>query len=73
MLYRNAEDAKRNEDESGERLLWHIHTRLQEELEKKAEPGLALSRALGATRCREFVSVNKVPSEARCIDECTTV
>jgi hypothetical protein len=42
VLYRNAEDAKRNEDESGERLLWHIHTRLQEELEKKAEPGLAL-------------------------------
>jgi hypothetical protein len=42
VLFRNAEDAKRNEDEGGERLLWHIHTRLQEELEKKAEPGLAL-------------------------------
>ena len=46
VLFRNLEDAQRSGDEGGARLISHIHTRLQEELEKKAAPALALLHKL---------------------------
>ncbi len=46
VLLRNLEDARRDDDEGGARLLAHIHTRLQELLEGRAEPALALLHKL---------------------------
>mmetsp|Transcript_39830 Transcript_39830/g.79647 ORF Transcript_39830/g.79647 Transcript_39830/m.79647 type:complete len:341 (-) Transcript_39830:168-1190(-) len=42
VLLRNMEDARDAGDEDGERLLSHLHTRVQEEMEGRAEPALAL-------------------------------
>ena len=42
-------DAKEAEDEETLRILTHVHTRLQEELEKKTEPALALLHKLTRT------------------------
>jgi hypothetical protein len=49
VLMRNLQDAQASGDEGGARLLWHIHTRLQEELEKRTEPALALLHKLTRT------------------------
>ena len=46
VLLRNLEDAERDGDEGGARLMSHIHTRLQELLEGEAEPALALLHKL---------------------------
>jgi hypothetical protein len=46
VLLRNLEDAQRDNDEGGVRLLTHIHTRTQELLEGRAEPALALLHKL---------------------------
>jgi len=46
VLLRNIEDATAAGDEGGVRLLTHIHTRVQEEVEGKAEPALALLHKL---------------------------
>ena len=46
VIMRNMQDAKDAGDEGGERLLMHLYTRLQEELEKKTEPALALLHKL---------------------------
>ena len=46
VLSRNMADAKAAEDEETLRILTHVHTRLQEELEKKTEPALALLHKL---------------------------
>jgi len=46
VLLRNLEDAQRDGDEGGARLMAHIHTRLQELLEGQAEPALALLHKL---------------------------
>jgi len=49
VLAKNIEDARSSGDETTERLLCHIHTRLQEELEGKADPALALLHKLTRT------------------------
>ena len=49
VLSRNMADAKEAEDEETLRILTHVHTRLQEELEKKTEPALALLHKLTRT------------------------
>ena len=49
VLFRNMEDARKEGDNTTEKLLSHIHTRLQEELEKKSEPGMALLHKLTRT------------------------
>ena len=46
VLLRNQEDARASGDEGGERLMIHLHSRLQEELEKRSEPALALLHKL---------------------------
>ena len=46
VLLRNIEDAESAGDEGGARLLQHIHTRVQEELEGTVEPALALLHKL---------------------------
>ena len=46
VLLRNLEDAQRDGDEGGVRLISHIHTRLQELLEGQADPALALLHKL---------------------------
>ena len=46
VLLRNINDAEASGDEGGARLLSHIHTRVQEELEGKADPALALLHKL---------------------------
>ena len=46
VILRNMQDAQASGDETGTRLLQHIHSRLQEELEKKTEPALALLHKL---------------------------
>jgi len=46
VLLRNIADAESSGDEGGARLLSHIHTRVQEELEGKADPALALLHKL---------------------------
>ena len=49
VIMRNLQDAQEAGDETTERLLTHIYTRLQEELEKKTEPALALLHKLTRT------------------------
>lgn len=49
VLMRNQQDAEEAGDESGARLMVHLYTRLQEELEKKTEPALALLHKLTRT------------------------
>ena len=49
VLLRNQADATAAGDESGARLMGHLYTRLQEELEKKTEPALALLHKLTRT------------------------
>jgi len=49
VLFKNMEDAQESNDEMRMRLLQHLHTRVQEELEKKADPGLALLHKLTRT------------------------
>lgn len=46
VILRNIQDAASAGDEGGVRLLQHIYTRLQEELEKKTQPALALLHKL---------------------------
>ena len=46
VLMRNVEDAKRDGDEDKERMMTHLYTRVQEELEKQADPALALLHKL---------------------------
>ena len=46
VLLRNLEDAQRDGDEGGARLMAHIHTRLQELIEGQAAPALALLHKL---------------------------
>lgn len=46
VLMRNQQDAAAAGDETGERLMQHLYSRLQEELEKKAGGGLALLHKL---------------------------
>mmetsp|Transcript_28978 Transcript_28978/g.48105 ORF Transcript_28978/g.48105 Transcript_28978/m.48105 type:complete len:309 (-) Transcript_28978:374-1300(-) len=49
VLYKNMEDASASGDESTLRVLSHLHTRTQEELEKQADPALALLHKLTRT------------------------
>jgi len=49
VILRNMQDAQDAGDDGGVRLLAHLHTRLQEELEKKTEPALALLHKLTRT------------------------
>lgn len=49
VLMRNMQDAEDTGDEGGARLMRHLYTRLQEELEKKTEPALALLHKLTRT------------------------
>ncbi|KAL1524184.1 hypothetical protein AB1Y20_019093 [Prymnesium parvum] len=49
VLFRNMEDARRADDQTRLRLLQHLHTRVQEEMEKRADPGLALLHKLTRT------------------------
>ena len=49
VLFKNMEDADAAGDEEKARLLSHIHTRTQEELEKRTEPALALLHKLTRT------------------------
>jgi len=49
VLYKNLEDAQASDDEPTIRLLSHLHTRVQEELEKRTEPALALLHKLTRT------------------------
>ena len=46
VIMRNMQDAEDEGDEGGTRLLQHLYTRLQEELEKKTKPALALLHKL---------------------------
>lgn len=46
VLMRNMEDSRRDGDEEKERMMVHIYTRVQEELEKQADPALALLHKL---------------------------
>lgn len=49
VILRNLQDAAESGDEGGARLLTHVYTRLQEELEKRQEPALALLHKLTRT------------------------
>jgi len=49
VLFKNMERARDYGDEKLERLLLHVHTRTQEELEKQADPALALLHKLTRT------------------------
>lgn len=49
MLFRNIEQAQADGDEKLASVLVHLHTRLQEELEKRTEPALALLHKLTRT------------------------
>lgn len=49
VLFKNMDDAKAGNDEPTVRLLAHIHTRVQEELEKRSSPALALLHKLTRT------------------------
>lgn len=49
VLFKNIEEARADENEDLERLLQHLHSRLQEELEKKTPPPLALLHKLTRT------------------------
>ena len=46
VLFKNLDDATAKGDEESARLIAHVHTRVQEELEKQAEPALALLHKL---------------------------
>lgn len=49
VLFKNMERARADGDDKLERLLVHLHTRTQEELEKQADPALALLHKLTRT------------------------
>ena len=50
VLFKNIEEAQSSGDDTAMRLLTHLHTRVQEEMEKKAEPGCAQPRLEWALR-----------------------
>jgi hypothetical protein len=54
VLARNMESARAEGDEQRLRLYTHLHTRLQEELEKRTEPGLALLHKLTRTESAQI-------------------